>query len=655
MKQKPTLSSVIVYLKTRKLPPKFILILVGTVSTAWFLIRVIPKPDRAAYPCMRAAAPFMSGFVIYLLSLASTVMVFKRARTFLYQSRYLLFLGAIILGSILSISTLILNNQKALAGTNVELEEPNQPVGSGVGIHPGKVSWVHAPDATNENCQNVDGDYWSDDTNTNQAVVDQMVSEVLQNLSGTSSDAEAWTALFTWFNSNHERGDAGYTAGEKIVIKLNLNTASRDEGPTRPDYRTVDTSPQLVYAILSQLIQVVGVEPSDISVGDPGRTLDNIFWDKCHTDYPEVKYWGKAPGRTLIEESEEKVFYTSDGSLNDFLPKSFVEAQYMPNMPVLKKHHRGGISLSSKNHFGSFVPFNGSASHLHFSLPVPKGKGKVTNGEYGSYRIFVDFMEHKDLGGKTILYLIDGLWSTTNWAHPPIKWGMTPFNNDYPSSIFASQDPVAIESVGYDFLREEFDNDHPTEGAYDPTDHTGPFPQYDGVDDFLHQAASSANWPEGIIYDPENDGTPLPESMGAHEHWNNARDKQYTRNLEGTSGIDLEYIHIPSAVGIESHEMNDVSGKLHLHQNYPNPFNSSTTIAYSLSSPASVKMVIYDISGKLLTILTKADQQAGEYTVEWNGYDSKGSLLESGIYYCLVEARTEGQVFRQVNEIIISR
>ena len=66
-------------------------------------------------------------------------------------------------------------------------------------------------------------------------------------------------------------------------------------------------------------------------------------------------------------------------------------------------------------------------------------------------------------------------------------------------------------------------------------------------------------------------------------------------------------------------------------------------------------MVVYDISGKLLTILTKADQQAGDYTVEWNGYDSNGSLLESGIYYCLVEARTEGQVYRQVNEIIISR
>ncbi|MCP4311883.1 MAG: DUF362 domain-containing protein [Bacteroidetes bacterium] len=655
MQEKLTISSVISYLKTRKLHPKLIFIFVGTLSTIWFLVRVIPKPSRATYPCLQAAAPFMSGFVIYLLSLVSTVLVFKRARTFFYQSRYLLFLGAIILGSILSVSTLLLNKQKALAATDAVLEEPNQPVGSGVGIHPGRVSWVHAPDATNENCENVDGDYWSDDKNTNQAVVDQMVSEVLQNLSGTSSDAEAWTALFTWFNSNHDRGNAGYTAGEKIVIKLNLNTASRDEGPIRPDYRTVDTSPQLVYAILNQLIQVVGVQASDISIGDPGRTLDNIFWDKCHADFPEVNYWGKAPGRTLIEESDEKVFHTSDGSLNEFLPKSYVEAQYMINIPVMKKHHRGGISLSSKNHFGTFVPFNGSASHLHYSLPVPNGKGDVSNGEYGAYRIFVDFMGHKDLGGKTILYLMDGLWTTTNWAHPPIKWGLAPFNSDYPASIFASQDPVAIESVGFDFLREEFTWDHPTEGVYDPTDHKGPFPQYDGVDDFLHQAADSANWPAGIIYDPENDGTPVPESMGVHEHWNNAADKQYTRNLGGDEGIELVYIEIPSVVGIDGLEIDQSDGLITLLPNYPNPFSLTTSITYTIASSARVNLTVYDAQGRLVQILRDGQQDRGEYSIDWDGTASNGSSLNTGVYYGILEAKTGGQINRQTIKIIISR
>lgn len=43
--------------------------------------------------------------------------------------------------------------------------------------------------------------------------------------------------------------------------------------------------------------------------------------------------------------------------------------------------------------------------------------------------------------------------------------------------------------------------------------------QYDGVDDYLHQAASSDWWPEGFIYDPDNSRTPI-QSLGTHERCN---------------------------------------------------------------------------------------------------------------------------------------
>lgn len=634
---------------------KIAFLITGFTATAWFLIRVLPKPSRAAYPCMKAAAPFMSGFVIYLLSLVSTVLAFKKARRYLYQSRYLMFSLALVAGTILSVSSLLLNREKAYATTTAILEEPNQPMGTGVGINQGRVVWIHAPEATNEDCTNLYPDFWSDDANTNQGVVNQMVSAAIQELSSELTDEEAWDAIFKYHNANRNKGDVGYEAGEKIVIKLNLNTASRSESPTRPDYRTVDTSPQLVYAVLNQLIKIVGVQPSDISIGDPGRTLDNIFWNKCYADFPDVHYWGEAPGRTLVTSSDKKVFFTSDGSVSDYLPKSYVEAEYMINLPVLKKHHRGGVSLSSKNHFGTFVPFNRGASHLHFSLPCPGGKADVSNGEYGSYRIFVDFIGHTDLGGKTILYLMDGLWTTTNWAHPPIKWEMAPFNNDYPSSLFASQDPVAFESVGYDFLREEFDTDHPTEGDYDPTDHTGPFPQYAGVDDFLHQAADSANWPTGINYDPENDGSLLPESMGAHEHWNNAEDKQYSRNLGGDRGIELVYTKITEAtVHVEDRTMVQSNGLLTLHQNYPNPVLSTTIISYALSSPARVELSLIDISGKLLDVLVHAYQISGDYTLDWVASDSHGSPLRTGIYYLYLEAEAEGKTFVQTRKLMVA-
>jgi len=62
--------------------------LTGIISTAWFLVRVIPKPSRATYPCMRAAAPMMSGFVIYLLSLAGSLAAFRKTRVLILRSMY---------------------------------------------------------------------------------------------------------------------------------------------------------------------------------------------------------------------------------------------------------------------------------------------------------------------------------------------------------------------------------------------------------------------------------------------------------------------------------------------------------------------------------------------------------------------------------------
>jgi hypothetical protein len=59
------------------------------------------------------------------------------------------------------------------------------------------------------------------------------------------------------------------------------------------------------------------------------------------------------------------------------------------------------------------------------------------------------------------------------------------------------------------------------------------------VDDYLHQAADSVNWPVGIVYTPNGDGITIPKSLGVHEHWNNPMDKQYSRNLGTGEGIEL--------------------------------------------------------------------------------------------------------------------
>jgi hypothetical protein len=73
-----------------KLTYRFGVLFVGISTTIWFLIRVIPKPQRASYPCMQAAAPFMSAFVLYLLGLFGSTAAFRLARKNYHRSRYLL-------------------------------------------------------------------------------------------------------------------------------------------------------------------------------------------------------------------------------------------------------------------------------------------------------------------------------------------------------------------------------------------------------------------------------------------------------------------------------------------------------------------------------------------------------------------------------------
>ena len=51
---------------------------------------------------------------------------------------------------------------------------------------------------------------------------------------------------------------------------------------------------------------------------------------------------------------------------------------------------------------------------------------------------------------------------------------------------------------------------------------------------------------------------------------------------------------------------------------YPNPSNGNSTIKYSVDAPSQVKIVVYDIQGKLVKILADKKHDAGVYTVQWN-------------------------------------
>jgi hypothetical protein len=128
---------------------------------------------------------------------------------------------------------------------------------------------------------------------------------------------------------------------------------------------------------------------------------------------------------------------------------------------------------------------------------------------------------------KTLLYMLDGLYGAEHNEGSVMHY--LSFGDDWTSSLFASQDPIAIDSVALDFLRNEPRADRVTGNP----------------DNYLHEAALADEPPSGTVYDPENDAAPLT-SLGVHEHWNNPKDKQYSRNLGAGEGIELVVVSLAS-------------------------------------------------------------------------------------------------------------
>lgn len=493
--------------KDKKKWAPLLLPIIGLLCLIWFLIRVIPKPSRAIYPCQRIAAPLALGFTIWLVGLVGSGISYFKAKLSFKCSR---FIAAGICTIIIVIAICIPLN---FTSNNILLgykpfEEPNSPIGVAKGINPGRVTWIRDINATK-----FDGSgFWWDDNNTDQKVVNEMIARSIRWLAGRPTDREAWNAIFKYFNQAKYGSSYGYKKGEKIVIKVNLN---QDRNTKWKNQHM--PSPQTVYTLVNQLINIVGVNGEDITIADASRTIGDPLYNKIHKDpnpeFQAVKFVGQ--NRTLpIGNMSHPIYFSGSNIPVAGVPTVYTEAKYIINMALFRAHTIFGITLCGKNHFGS-VYFEGlgfNPSPLHISQW----------STYGKYHCIVDLIGHDELGGKTILYIIDALYHSLNQEDTTID-KFASFGNSWASSIFTSQDPVAIDSVALDFLASE------------------PNISIEGTsgcpDNYLIEAALANNPPSKTLYNPNNTG--CLNSLGVHEHWNNPSDKKYSRNLGTGKGIEL--------------------------------------------------------------------------------------------------------------------
>ena len=92
----------------------------------------------------------------------------------------------------------------------------------------------------------------------------------------------------------------------------------------------------------------------------------------------------------------------------------------------------------------------------------------------------------------------------------------------------------------------------------------------------------------------------------------------------------------------------NIPGRMNLYPNFPNPFNSETSIRFDVSEEGRVRIDLYQIDGKQARVLFEGFKRGGTYTVRWDGRDSIGYLMPSGIYICRMDVRSmDGHRFTQ--------
>jgi hypothetical protein len=81
--------------------------------------------------------------------------------------------------------------------------------------------------------------------------------------------------------------------------------------------------------------------------------------------------------------------------------------------------------------------------------------------------------------------------------------------------------------------------------------------------------------------------------------------------------------------------LSSAPGELRLNVQ-PNPLQGSTTIELDLPTSGDVQVGIYDIQGRKIATLIDGHKQAGSYSAVWNGDDTQGMTVASGVYFCRV-------------------
>ena len=168
-----------------------------------------------------------------------------------------------------------------------------------------------------------------------------------------------------------------------------------------------------------------------------------------------------------------------------------------------------------------------------------------------------------------------------------------------------------------------------------------------GIDGYRYLDVTSS-----VIQDYELNGdkTQYRIAFQIDTDWDNWSDNVsfITSNSQAEWARPQVFIRFTDEINSTNEELLITNCKL---RNFPNPFNPTTTISYSLKENAKVSLTIFNIKGQKVKTLVNEVLPSGDHSADWNGRDSNGKQVSSGIYFYKLKAGD----YQRVKKMILLR
>jgi hypothetical protein len=136
----------------------------------------------------------------------------------------------------------------------------------------------------------------------------------------------------------------------------------------------------------------------------------------------------------------------------------------------------------------------------------------------------------------------------------------------------------------------------------------------------------------------------------------NSATEYLVKEMTGESLVSSQILTDGSSIVIRNPQSNkllishfeEIPARFEVTQNYPNPFNPTTSIDYSIPEAGNVSVAIYNSLGQRIRSLVNKEQEAGHYSVAWDGRSDTGELSGSGVYFIRVQSGLNAEIKKMI-------